>query len=299
MEDHVPKPITTQRWMIAPPRRIPSRPWSRKARLLVRWVRFALSSARAGWWDFSFRAVRAITRLVGLAVTDLASADAVECNLCGWRGRRFYPNVGPGYDESATTCPGCLAQDRHRTLVAVLLTHTSALEAGARVVEVAPMRSMEELFLGEVAVQYTSFDLERHAMEHGDIMAMRFDDESVDYFICFHVLEHLLDEAAALSEIRRVLKPGGVAVIQVPIDTSLESTVEYGRPDPRDVGHVRRNGRDFASRVAASGFEVTGVSVQEQVPPRVVLRHGLNVEPIFLCEKTQSGLGRDEKEPAG
>jgi len=70
------------------------------------------------------------------------------------------------------------------------------------------------LILGMLAsyqkiIDYTSFDLARHAMEFGDITMMRFPDNSVDYFICFHVLEHIPDEHLALAEVRRALKPWG------------------------------------------------------------------------------------------
>ena len=46
-------------------------------------------------------------------------------------------------------------------------------------------------------------------MEWGDITAMRYADRSVDWFICFHVLEHIPDEGAALAEIAVSCAPEG------------------------------------------------------------------------------------------
>ena len=46
-------------------------------------------------------------------------------------------------------------------------------------------------------------------MEKGDITAMHYAAESCDYFLCFHVLEHVPDDIAAIREIFRVLRPGG------------------------------------------------------------------------------------------
>ena len=89
------------------------------------------------------------------------------------------------------------------------------------------MRGFEALVRRQPGVDYTSFDLARHTMERGDITAMRYDTDSVDFFVCFHVLEHVADEAAALSEIHRVLRPGGTAVLQVPVDWDLAETYEY------------------------------------------------------------------------
>ena len=41
-------------------------------------------------------------------------------------------------------------------------------------------------------------------------------DDSIDTVFCFHVLEHLIEPMKILSEMRRVLRPGGVIIIEVP-----------------------------------------------------------------------------------
>ena len=215
--------------------------------------------------------------------------DRHQCNVCGWHGPGFYPNTGPGYHESAVTCPGCSSLDRHRSLLALLVGETGLFSPGRRVVEVAPMRGFEALLQAQPGLDYASFDLERHAMECGDITAMRYPTDSVDYFICFHVLEHIPDAPAALREIRRVLRPGGAAVLQVPVDWEAAVTREYDAPDPRDVGHVRRYGRDFADRLARAGFEVRSLSVADTLPALVIERYGLSTEPVFLAIRPDDG----------
>lgn len=147
------------------------------------------------------------------------------------------------------------------------------------------MRGFEALVRRQPGVDYTSFDLARHAMEQGDITAMRFESDSVDFFVCFHVLEHICDETTALSEIRRVLRPGGTAVVQVPIDWHVAETYEYATPDPREVGHVRRYGRDLQSRLERHGFEVDPVTITDLVDQPTVEQFGLSDEPIFLARK--------------
>jgi ubiquinone/menaquinone biosynthesis C-methylase UbiE len=175
--------------------------------------------------------------------------------------------------------------DRHRALLAILLAATDYFAPGMRVIEVAPMRGFQSLCLAQGTMDYTSFDLERYAMERGDITRMRFADDSADYFTCFHVLEHIPAESMALAEIRRVLKPGGVAVLQVPVDSSVATTYEYAEPDPREVGHVRRYGRDFGARIASHGFEVTAVSVNDWLSRETVRQFGFSLEPVFLARK--------------
>lgn len=271
-------------------RSIASQPLGGRARLAYRWARFALQSLASGDFDFVGNALASEVRLVGYAVQDaLWRSDRVRCNLCGWHGNRFYPNTGPGYHERDTICPGCRCQDRHRALVAVLRHSTRFFEDGVPVVEVAPMMRFQEFTLANKPTGYVSFDIERFAMERGDITAMRYPDNSQDYFLALHVLEHIPDEARALSEIRRVLKPGGAAVLQVPVDWSVPVGYEYARPDPREVGHVRRYGQDFGRHIATHGFEVEPVGVGDFLDDRSIARYGLSREPFFLARKPAAG----------
>lgn len=247
-----------------------------------RTLRHVARSARQGYGDFVRQGLESALRIPVLSVVDLSPRDRHECNVCGWSGRTFYPNTGPGYHEVEVACPSCSSQDRHRSLLALMLAETDLFSGGRRVVEVAPMRGFERLMRLQDDLDYVSFDLERHAMEQGDITDMRFATGSVDYFICFHVLEHLPDVDTALKEIRRVLRPGGEAIVQVPVDWDLRTTKEYAAPDPRDVGHVRQYGKDFPDKMAAAGFDVRGVSVPERFEDSVIDRFGLSREPIFF-----------------
>jgi SAM-dependent methyltransferase len=266
--------------------KIAAEPFIGRARLLVRWTLFSLRSIRSGYWDFATAGLRANAALMAQTLADVAAArNTVECNICGWRGRRFYPNCGPGYDERNTLCPGCRGLDRHRAMLIVLIRRSRYFESGTQVIEVAPMRRIQALCLAQPQMRYISFDLHRFAMEQGDITKMRFASNSADYFTCFHVLEHIPDEAKAISEIRRVLKPGGTAIFQVPVVWDLEKSFEYERPDPREVGHVRRYGQDFGSRISNYGFEVCAVRASELASSEEIGRFGLSDEPIFFARK--------------
>lgn len=61
-----------------------------------------------------------------------------------------------------------------------------------------------------------------------------------------HVLEHIREDIQAISEIRRVLRPGGIAILPVPIVCSR--TIEYPSPNPQEAGHVRAPGLDYFRR---------------------------------------------------
>jgi SAM-dependent methyltransferase len=261
-----------------------------RLRLLFRWFRFGVRSACQSDWDFVANALQGSLLLIQRRFRDMFSKNR-SCNVCGWQGDEFYPNVGPGYFEKATTCPRCFCQDRHRSLVRLLADKTTVFNNETTVLEVAPMRSFQKYCLLRKNEQnYLSFDYERYAMEPGDITQMKYENSSYDYFICMHVLEHIEAEKKALKEVERVLKPGGTLVIQVPVDYDLEDTVEYDKPNPRETGHVRRYGSDFAMRLEQSGFEVEAVQVSDYLDDAIIQEGGYGHEPIYLARKPFEGI---------
>ncbi|MCR9219915.1 MAG: methyltransferase domain-containing protein [Alphaproteobacteria bacterium] len=85
----------------------------------------------------------------------------------------------------------------------------------------------------------------------GDICAMPFPDARFDAVLATDIVEHVDDDAAALAEIRRVLKPGGLALLTVPAFEQL-----WGAQD--DLSHHKRRYRlpRFCALVEETGLEV-------------------------------------------
>lgn len=79
-----------------------------------------------------------------------------------------------------------------------------------------------------------------------DLQRLPFGDRTYDFAFAWHALEHLPDDHKAISEIRRVLKPNGMAILPVPIYSG--KTVEFSEPDPNEFGHVRAPGLDYFDR---------------------------------------------------
>ena len=93
------------------------------------------------------------------------------------------------------------------------------------------------------------------AVLRGDATSLPVADDSLDLVVAFDVLEHIVDDATAVAEVRRVLQPHGRFLIAVPADPRLWSEHDVA------VDHVRRYTRATLSQVLQQGgFEVTSLT---------------------------------------
>jgi SAM-dependent methyltransferase len=218
--------------------------------------------------------------------------DAVACPCCGSEFRRFRSFNGPD-----RVCWVCGAMERHRVAWLYLDQNPGLLRPGMRIVHVAPERVLRNRFRALPGVEYHAGDLTAEfGPERIDVTALPYDAASVDALVCNHVLEHVPDDRKAMSEIRRVLRPAGWALLQVPgLELGLPATDEdpsvtdpaarlarFGQDD-----HVRRYGRDYADRLEAAGLPVELTYLDRTLPEAEVERFRLRregrVEPVVLA----------------
>lgn len=189
----------------------------------------------------------------------------VTCPICRGHYRSFAPDLWNGtrwYGEPLR-CPRCDSRPRHRWLW-LYLHREPALLDGKAVLHVAP-EPMVAPYIEAAASGYVSTDIEPgRATVEADLTALPFADAHFDTVVCSHVLEHVPDDRAAVREIYRVLRPGGVALIQTPVNYDQPTT--YEDPDEADeaerlrrfsqIDHVRVFGSDLRNRLATVGFDV-------------------------------------------
>ena len=164
-----------------------------------------------------------------------------------------------------------------------------------RVLHFAPEEIFYRLFSSFKDIDYWTADLEPKryggmVRKQVDITDITFDDNFFDLIMCTHVLEHIPDDKKAMSELYRVLKPGGLAFLNVPI-FNIPQTFEDPRintPELRSkyygqFDHVRAYGQDYPQRLQEAGFEVQLFTVNDE---KLLKRYGLDRnEKIFLCRK--------------
>lgn len=217
----------------------------------------------------------------------------VTCPCCGGRFRKFLPyGVNP---RSNAQCPRCGSKARQRLVWLYLKNRTKLFSDHLHVLHFAPEYVFRKQLASCPNLFYVTADLDSlMAMVKADITRIPFADAAFDVVLCNHVLEHVLDDRRALGEVYRVLRPGGWAILQVPIDLQRARTFEDARivsPEDRErwflqKDHVRIYGRDYTDRLSAVGFNVQvefyAKDLQRDLRERYVLRRK---RPIYLCTK--------------
>lgn len=156
--------------------------------------------------------------------------------------------------------------ERHRVLRLYLDREIDvASRAGKSLLHFAPEEPIGRWLETVMGAGYVSADIDPdRAMEAMDITKINRPDGTFDLVLVSHVLEHIPDDHRAMSELFRVLKPSGVAILQHPVDYALSETYEdWTLTSPEDRAraflqedHVRIYGADLAERLQSVGFRV-------------------------------------------
>ncbi|HWA49365.1 MAG TPA: class I SAM-dependent methyltransferase [Dongiaceae bacterium] len=208
------------------------------------------------------------------------------CNICGYEGLFKAHGFPPRYDAR---CPNCKSLERQRHQ-ALWIADNAAELRGRRILHFSPEVLLSKLYRG-MASTYASANIVP-GLADLTLNIERIDqpDASWDVVVANHVLEHV-DDRKALAEIRRVLAPGGLAILSFPIAAGFAQTYEnpaitskagralhFGQWD-----HIRYYGADAADRIAAAGFNVTVFGASEPFVHRHGIGHGAR---LFLARKS-------------
>jgi len=217
----------------------------------------------------------------------------VSCNLCDWSGSNFVNfYTGYGHVYRNAVCPRCYSHPRHRSYaISIKDTLTRFTCSEIKVLHFSPEAQITEALCADARVNYLSVDIDhRKAMRKEDIRKLSFKDNSFDFIVCMHVFEHIDEDKQAMREIHRVLKPSGVALLDVPIDSTRADTYEDSSvitPEARTQeflqwDHLRLYGRNYPDVLAAEGFRVEIKDVIKSLGRDFVEAHGLEASSNYF-----------------
>lgn len=220
------------------------------------------------------------------------------CPLCHAQFEQFDTfQAGKTTQARRGLCPSCKTLERTRHIW-IFFELNQLLNNNIRMLHIAPlpglMRRLEQKDMdyvtGDLLRPYTDIRL--------DLTRLPLESNTFDLIYCSNVLEHIPDDAAAISEMYRVMKPNSLAIIQIPRhdgphtleDPSVTSPEErerlYGQWD-----HVRHYGRDSNERLAKPGFCVQQCIMPDDLAlsETQIAQFGLSKkEMIFVCLKFAS-----------
>jgi SAM-dependent methyltransferase len=208
-----------------------------------------------------------------------------ECTICGFTGTF----ISAGARQEAR-CPNCASKERDR-IIALYMRKHGVDAAGKNVLHFSaerPFFRQWRLYPGYVAGDIKPSPVANAVV---DITQLTYPTDHFDLIICNHVLEHVPEDAKAMAECFRVMKPGGLGIFSVPLD---DARAETWNPPPgtpaeevaRICGrtHVRLYGRDFANLLAGHGFEVELIAFTPEEAERYRLSAHMG-DMVFVARK--------------
>lgn len=208
--------------------------------------------------------------------------------------KSFLP-YGYGKQRPNVLSPSTLSLERHRLLWLYLKNETDFFTSNKKVLHFAPEQAFYKRFRQLKNLDYTTTDLLSPLADvKADICDLPFEDNTYDVILCNHVLEHIPNDTKAMQELYRVLKPNGIAILQIPQDLNRETTFEdntitdkkeraeiFGQYD-----HVRIYGRDYFDKLRSIGFKVEEVDYTSKLSLEKIDKYRLaKGEIIPICYK--------------
>ena len=164
-----------------------------------------------------------------------------DCPICGYHGPFMDKN-----NRLRAKCPKCGELERARMAMLVvdqIFDETKALETD--VLHISPENFLRKIFKKKYK-SYISSDLYREDVDHQfDIQSIPYPDNTFDLVFASHVLEYVKNDRQAIKEIKRVLRPGGLAFLPVPM--LHEKTIDFEKRPP-NKRIIRETGIDYFDR---------------------------------------------------
>lgn len=226
----------------------------------------------------------------------LYKGDNVECPVCEKSFSKFLSYGSDVAHRENVLCPYDLTLERHRLMWLYLKDHSNFFTAERlNVLHIAPEQCFHSRFKKQNNLNYLTGDLVSPIADmHFDLHKIPLEDNRFDIVFCNHVLEHVEDAHQCMSELYRVMKPGGWGIMQVPQDFTRDKTYEdltITSPEEREKhfwqkDHVRLFGKDYPDWLRKAGFTVEEFDKDKHYSPELVKRYRLyEPEMMYIVSK--------------
>lgn len=233
------------------------------------------------------------------------------CNVCG-SDKGFKTGVG----RKLEVCKECSSKGRHRLLAHFLEHETPLFTDKLDVLHFGPNPGLISRLQKLENLNYATADILDERADHVlDITAIDLPDESWDYVIVYHVLEHIVDDKKAMRELFRILRPGGKVILQVPLwpgrtEIYEDPAITDWKERKRHFGqgnHVRKYAaKGLQERLEATGFEVEVIDYLGRLDQALIQKHSLRADfkppmdqSIWVATRPKPAAQGDEPAPAG
>jgi SAM-dependent methyltransferase len=221
------------------------------------------------------------------------SGRRYQCNVCQYRFRAWLQRE---QREWLKLCPMCKSHPRMRLMIFWLQRESDLLEEPRDIAHFAAEPVFSDIVRKAArGRRYVRIDIQSSLSDvHADICALPFRAAEFDAIICNHVLEHVPDDRAAMLELRRILRPGGTAILMVPFHPDRETFEDPSVVDPEQrtelfgqFDHVRLYGGDYLDRLREAGFDVDCDLYWKSLGEEVAVRYGLQRDEYLIVGRTR------------
>lgn len=196
--------------------------------------------------------------------------------------------------------PDTGAFERHRLIWLYLERETNFFTTPNKVLHIGPEYCFYVMLKDRDGIEYYPADKTEKGygyqqdVHYLDLTEPSLADNTFDFILCNHVLEHIPDDRLAIKEMLRMLKPGGSAIITVPM---VLKDIHFTYEDPsitdpkerekhfRQWDHQRLYGLDLVERLKEQGFEAKALQYAAGFNAEEQRRFGLGDDYLFIARK--------------
>lgn len=210
--------------------------------------------------------------------------------------RKKLDGVGSDIDNFGCMYCGCHDRERHLFMFFDKLMFWGNMENG-KILHFAPEGCLPNKISEQAPSEYVKADLYpiNQDIRKIDATAIPFSDDTFDLLIANHILEHIQDYRKALSEFYRILKPGGIAILQTPYSRLLRNNFEDDGIDSDELrlffhgqeDHVRTFGEhQFLKSLEEAGFSLQIKKHEAYFDASSAYYYGVNInEDLIMLKK--------------